>query len=124
MTNVHLLAVMSLFGFGSGGLPAPSEPKYAFTQISVPFDGSDQTLAYGINDLGWVVGVYPDSGGNHGYLLRQGQFAPINVPFPGAVDTETFGINFQGHIVGTNFIFEHDRSSNSLGHPRLPPRAT
>ena len=101
MTNVHLLAVIPLFSFASSRLPEPSESEYAFTQISAPFDGSDQTLAYGINDLGWIVGVYHDPGGDHGYLLKQGQFTPINVPFPGAIDTEAFGINLQGHIVGS-----------------------
>ena len=63
------------------------------------------TLAYGINDLGVVVGYYLtslNSGGDccgvHGFQYRSGKFSELDVP--GYDDTVVIGINNLGGITG------------------------
>src|SRR5262249_8432943 len=72
-----------------------------YTQIDHPLAGPDcGTDAYGINDLGQVVGNYYTAGcQQHGYLLANGHFTPID--HPNAIATAVFGINVSGQIVGT-----------------------
>jgi probable HAF family extracellular repeat protein len=55
--------------------------------------------AFGINNLGMIVGDYSDAAGlPHGYLFSNGSYTPIDVP--GAVQTVPYGINDAGDIVG------------------------
>jgi probable HAF family extracellular repeat protein len=73
-----------------------------FTTLSVP--GSGATIAWGINDLGQVVGSYTDTvlGPGvpyHGFLFRDGSYTTFDVP--GSLSTQAFGINDLGQVVGT-----------------------
>ena len=94
-TSLITVLVVSL----SGGF-AEAQQSYSFTRLQAPFAGVDQTIASGINDLGWVAGNYHDAQGPHGFLLRHGKYTSFDVPFPGAKDTVALGINQFGHIVG------------------------
>jgi len=75
--------------------------RYKFVTLSVPFPGVRQTLGYGINDLGMVVGNYNDSSGDQGFILEDGTYTPIDVALPGAQNTVAFGINNRRQIVGS-----------------------
>jgi probable HAF family extracellular repeat protein len=69
----------------------------SFTTIDVP--GANNTVAYGINDKGQIVGGYYGDTTGSGFLDKSGSFTPIN--FPGAPNvTYAYGINDKGQIVG------------------------
>ena len=85
-------------------VPACKPPAYNFVTLKAPFAGVDQTLAYGINDVGSVVGDYHDAAGSHGFVLDGSTYTPLNVPFSGAQDTVAFGINIFRQIVGSYTI--------------------
>ena len=61
-----------------------------------------QTLAYGIDTAGQVVGGYVDSGQNrHGFLLSGDVYSTVDVP--GAADNvSALGSIAAGHIVGVS----------------------
>jgi probable HAF family extracellular repeat protein len=92
---------------------APAQTP-GYTTIDYP--GSTSTSAWGINNLGDVVGVYslPDKT-NHGFLWSGGKLSSID--FPGAPSTDTWGINDHGDIVGDytingvtrSFVLTHGR---------------
>jgi len=69
---------------------------YTFTTLDVP--GSSLTEAYGINNVGQIVGNFVDATGYHGFLYTGGSFITINVP--GSSDTFALGINTAGQTVG------------------------
>jgi uncharacterized membrane protein len=83
-----------------------------WTSLDVPGAVGD-TLAFGINGHGEVVGVYSTDGWNtdHGFLFRPGHdrapgsYLPID--YPGAILTEAYGINDEGDVVGL-YAFESD----------------
>src|SRR5437773_583698 len=97
---VRCLSLMSLLM----GLSTESwAVSYTFTQIDVP--GADFTRAFGINDVGQIVGDFGNATGTHGFLDTAGTFAPIDVAFL----TQAYGINDAGQIVGgfgTEGIFQ------------------
>jgi probable HAF family extracellular repeat protein len=95
---------------------APAQTP-AYTTIDYP--GSTGTTAWGINNLGDVVGVYslPDKT-NHGFLWSGGKLSSID--FPGASGTDTWGINDHGDIVGDYTINGVTRSF-VLTHGRFVP---
>jgi uncharacterized membrane protein len=77
--------------------------KGVFTSFNVPGDGPDPsgTVAFGINDIGEVVGTYVAKSDerNHGFLRsKNGDFTTIDVS--GAILTVAQGINNAGTIVG------------------------
>jgi hypothetical protein len=57
-------------------------------------------IAFGINNLGQVVGIYHDSVGEKSFLVSQGVMS-APVLFPNAVVTELRGINDNEQMVGT-----------------------
>jgi hypothetical protein len=71
---------------------------------TLDFPGASDTIAYGINESGTVVGYWDllDPNGNllafHGFKWQDGAFTQVD--FPGAVDTAVFGINARGDLVG------------------------
>jgi len=71
---------------------------YEVTQIVAPFPGTIQTSAWGINDLGWIVGNYSTGANSHGYILQHGKYTSFDVP--GATYTVGYGLNIWGMIVG------------------------
>jgi probable HAF family extracellular repeat protein len=86
----------------TGAQDAPHDPhRYKFALLNAPFVGVTQTVGYGINDLGMVVGSYNDAVGDHGFVLERGIYTPIDFPLPGAQNTVAFGINNRREIVGS-----------------------
>ena len=83
----------------------------SFTSIDVPgasFQGQATTEAFGINDLGQIIGGFFDpQGDTHGFLDTQGSFTSIDIA--GASATAAYGINDAGHVVGgfVNSTGEH-----------------
>src|SRR5262249_13398586 len=73
-------------------------PVYNYTTIDDPLAGG--TEAWGINDLGQIVGFYIDaSGRTHGFLDSGGRFTTIDDPFT-TTSTIAGGINDGGQVVG------------------------
>jgi hypothetical protein len=80
-----------------------SENKGDVTEIyeTVNVPGAAQQGAFGVNDVGQIVGQYVDSATvYHGWELSGGTFTTINVPFSGATGTIADGINDADEIVG------------------------
>ena len=117
---------------------AQQSPDFSFSTID--FHGAIQTIAYGINPGGDIVGAYRDSSGQHGFLLSGGNFNPIDAQIDGVTYAETSarGINPAGEIVGTytvgsgparikGFLLSHGTFSTVLfgEHPgAIPQRIT
>jgi probable HAF family extracellular repeat protein len=84
----------------------------------INFPGAVNTVAYGINDLGEVVGQYGNSPFTeptgiarfHGFVWRNGVYTTIDAPFSDAVHTALLGINNAGQIIGT---YLHHRPGSS-----------
>jgi probable HAF family extracellular repeat protein len=76
--------------------PATAHAQYAFTQILVP--GAVATAAYGINNLGQIVGDYSAGGRSVGFLYSNGTYTTIDVP--GSGNTYVQDVNDAGQIVG------------------------
>lgn len=75
--------------------------KGDYTTLDVPFTGGHNTLAFGNNPPGDIVGCWDDATQNdriRGFLLRNGLYTAIDVP--GAVHTIPFGISSTGEIAG------------------------
>ena len=68
----------------------------AFQQLVVP--GCDQSGAFGINNLGDIVGFCIEGRDTIGYLYKNGAFSFLS--FPGAVGVQAFGVNDADEIVG------------------------
>ena len=107
--HVPITLVAALFGVAcTQPMPAPRtlpSPVIGFAAIQRGFDfrtvevpAAKRTIASGIDDRGQIVGAYDDSGGTHGFVLRDDRFATID--FPGAVFTVALGIGAHGEIVG------------------------
>ena len=70
-----------------------------YTNIPGP-SGSTASLAFGINDLGSIVGAYADANGAvHGFLLENGAYKTLDVPGPAVFATFATGVNDKGEIV-------------------------
>jgi len=77
-----------------------------FTTIDVP--GALETLPFGLNNRGQIVGIYSTSSGGHSFIYEKGVFSTIAVP--NSMATGARGINDNGQIVG-GYI-----DSNSIDH--------
>lgn len=91
----------------------------SFTFYSIDVPSSSATSAQGINPAGDIVGSYVDATGQHGFLLRRGQFTTIDVPgslmgVDGILPTSAAGIGPSGDIVGN---FTAPVSSAPYGSP-------
>jgi uncharacterized membrane protein len=84
-------------------------PSYSFTTLDYNYNGQSGvwTQAWGINDLGQIVGSYsdgspPGSEGIHGFLYNAGTYSsPLDAFTLGArYGTGADGINDAGQIVG------------------------
>ena len=78
-----------------GSCSIASASAYTYTTIDVP--GGSNTIAYGINDAGQIVGRF-EGNGVHGFLYSGGGFSQVDVP--GGTFTEAYGINNSNQIVG------------------------
>jgi probable HAF family extracellular repeat protein len=77
-----------------------------YTLLSYP--GSIYTAAYGINDLGHVVGTYAsDQEGRHSFhafILKDGVYSTVDAPDPEQMAGALVSINKQGQAIGD---YEH-----------------
>jgi probable HAF family extracellular repeat protein len=67
-----------------------------YTQLDFP--GAAMTEATGINTAGDITGLYADSTGGHGFLLRAAAYTSID--YPGIQYSYAYGINDKDQIVG------------------------
>jgi len=84
-----------------GGSQAFLDNNGQFSNVSYP--GSMWSIAYGINNLGQIVGAWQDSAYCvHGYLLSSGKYTSIDNPNAVCVNGGTWlsGINDAGQISG------------------------
>jgi hypothetical protein len=83
-------------------------PDRTMTLLAPP--SATYTIAYGINDLGDVVGTYiishfPDAlPEQHGFLWKAGVYTSFDAPFPDTYATAGLAINDAGEIVGSAVI--------------------
>lgn len=96
---IILLGIMLVieFGFASQALAT----QYRYTALNAP-NATQGTLAYGINNLGQVVGVYHDELGTHGFLYDAGQYTSFDAP-QAIYGTYAYAINDHAQIVGNYF---------------------
>ena len=81
------------------------------TLITLDVPGSTSTQAFGLNNVGQVVGAFLDGAGKtHGFLFANGSFRTIDDP-NGIGTTTVNGINDFGNIVG----FFVDAAGNTNG---------
>ena len=66
------------------------------------------TTAFGINDIGQIVGYYIAQNSSSGFLYSSGSYTTLNVP--GSTGTTANGINRIGQVVGNYF------DANNLEH--------
>jgi hypothetical protein len=93
-----------LMGLALISLPAPKgQAQYEFRGVDFP--GAAETVVYGINNLGVMVGQYGDidfsaafTEGNRGFVFDGVRYQTIHVP--GSLSTSARGINDHGVIVG------------------------
>ncbi len=71
----------------------------SYTVFDHPNTDIPQTLAFGINNRGQIVGQYTMENGESHAFLKDGD-AYTEIAFPGAANTAAFGINDSGEIVG------------------------
>jgi probable HAF family extracellular repeat protein len=86
-----------------------------FTTIAAP--GGRETVLFGINKRGTVVGSYTDDDAHaqRGFVYSNGAFSPVDLPFPGVYLTRPNAINKQGHIVG-EYLDNGDHPENVQQH--------
>jgi uncharacterized membrane protein len=84
--------------------------------IPIEFPGSIRTVAWGINNLGQIVGDYEDPmrAAAHGFLLKQDGYTIIDAP--NAIGATTvYDINDEGNLVGTYDLLAHGYHQDSSG---------
>jgi hypothetical protein len=85
----------------------------SFTTLSI----GSQTLAFGINNSGDVVGRYQDSAGFHGFLYSGANYTTLDFPGGASGTTTAQGINASGQIVGSySTLFVSNGVPGFLGH--------
>jgi probable HAF family extracellular repeat protein len=67
--------------------------------VSLTYPGSSRTIAYGINNVGAIVGGYATDGNGYGFVYAGGRYRSLS--YPGKSGTNATGINDSGAIVGT-----------------------
>jgi len=68
------------------------------------YPGAIQTLAYGINDSGVIVGFYQDANSvGHGFIYHNGAWSKLQ--FPNGRSTQLYGISDANVIVGESGQF-------------------
>ena len=65
---------------------------------TIDFPGATQTIAFGIDSSGDIVGSYVQASLRHGFVLSRGTFTTIDVF--GAASTALTGSNPEGDLVG------------------------
>jgi len=75
-------------------------PVNVFTTIDDPSAKPGTTEAFGINNMGQIVGQFQDHSGLHGFLRSGGTLATVDDPSGSGLDVQALGINDAGQIVG------------------------
>jgi probable HAF family extracellular repeat protein len=70
-----------------------------YTALDDPLAATRVTWAFGINDLGQIVGAYEDGTGSNGFLYNGSNYFTFDDPLA-TNGTQAFGINDLGQIVG------------------------
>ena len=88
-----------------------------YTTIDVPATLGKNTEAFGINDLGQIVGTYDDNASQkQGFVLESGTFTGTHVCFFGESGVvQAHGISNGGIIVGSYFNTEDQGNSQLAG---------
>ena len=60
---------------------------YTYTTFDDPLAFAGTTFAFGINDLGQIVGYYDNNSGHHGFLLSGGTYTTLDDPSADAGNT-------------------------------------
>lgn len=96
LTRVILFMLIS----ATIAVPAASaQASYKFAELSIP--GSITATAYGVNDVGTIVGSYTDSTGIvHGFQLIGSTLTTIDDPSGNGASTVCYSISVNGVIVG------------------------
>ena len=108
----------------SGGYSDATNHEHGFLYSGGTFTTlalSADTLAYGINDAGQIVGDYFDGSASHGFLYSGGTFTTLDDP--SGTGTSAHGINAAGQIVGT-YLDANGRNQGFLLDPNrgvFPP---
>lgn len=93
--SVALFMVMLAAVLTAGVTAGTASPRYVVLQVP----GYEQTIPYGVNERGDVVGGAIDASfAFHGFLYRDGEYSIIDVP--GATTTIPTAINERGVVVG------------------------
>ncbi|MEQ1637932.1 MAG: hypothetical protein ABL903_14705 [Methylococcales bacterium] len=87
-----LMACLVLQAAASNAMP------YTFTTLNAP-GATRGTVAYGINALGQVAGVFYDDKGSHGFVYNGQDYFTLDVP-QATNGTFAYGINAGGQVVG------------------------
>ena len=69
-------------------------PIHIFNTLHQPGVFTSGTEAFGINDVGQIVGQYSDLGGTHGFLLSGRTYTTLDDPLATG-DTFAWGMNAQ-----------------------------
>lgn len=96
----HILSIGMLVGVTLFA-PTINATDYTYTQLNAP-NATQGTVAYNINALGQVVGVYYNNQGSHGFIYNGKDYLTLDVP-TATGGTFAYGINAKGQVVG-NFI--------------------
>jgi hypothetical protein len=73
----------------------------SYTTIDAP-NGTNRTMASGINHKGQIIGRYVDTSGvGHGFIDTNGSIVTLDDPGAGDFDTRPLGINDHGAVVGS-----------------------
>jgi uncharacterized membrane protein len=72
-----------------------------FQYVTLSDPGLQNTLAFGINNLGEIVGYAYNNAGDVGFTYSAGQFSPQVVA--GSYSTDIYGVNNAGTLVGSYY---------------------
>ena len=98
-----------IVGVLAAGMTASAAPVYTLTDIGDLPGGSDQSFAYGINDLGQVVGASETATGERGFLWQSGKLTDLG-DLPGGTDrSDGRGINNSTQIAGLSTSSQNSR---------------
>jgi probable HAF family extracellular repeat protein len=92
----------------------------SYTTLNDPL-ATNGTRAFGINDMGQIVGTYNTSDGTHAFLYSGGVFTTIDDPVTG--HTFAYGINNNGAVAGTLSDGTGNHGFLRVSGPNPPPPA-
>jgi probable HAF family extracellular repeat protein len=73
---------------------------YTYTTFDDPLAFAGTTFAFGINDMGQIVGYYDNNSGHHGFLLSGGTYTTLDDPSADAGNTLAHAVSAIGQVAG------------------------